>query len=249
MYYDKHRPAMIKKHVKKEEFRKCQTYSKAKMQFGLLRKWLDFGFKVIVWSNGWPAMIWQCSSAWTTQFLTGEEGTEVDPVMYDFLQGMILILALQLLDHLLEIPLNLFSTFVIAENHGFNKQKLGGFFKDVSISQILTLVITPIIYYPLLRIIAETGDNFFIYAGLFITFFMLIIIVLAPLVIMPLFNKFDPIEENLLKRDIEALAIDCKYPVSNIEVVDGSKRSGHSNAFQYGFGKIKKIVIFDTLLD
>lgn len=74
-------------------------------------------------------------------------------------------------------------------------------------------------------------------------------IVLAPLVIMPLFNKFDPIEDNLLKRDIEALATDCKYPVSNIEVVDGSKRSGHSNAFQYGFGKIKKIVVFDTLLD
>ena len=114
---------------------------------------------------------------------------------------------------------------------------------------MVTLILTPIIYYPLLRIIAETGDNFFIYAGLFITVFMLIIIVIAPLVIMPLFNKFDPIEENLLKKDIEALATDCKYPVSNIEVVDGSKRSGHSNAFQYGFGKIKKIVIFDTLLD
>ena len=100
-----------------------------------------------------------------------------------------------------------------------------------------------------MKIIAETGENFFFYAGLFITVFMLIMIVLAPLVIMPLFNKFDPIEDNLLKRDIEALATDCKYPVSNIEVVDGSKRSGHSNAFQYGFGKIKKIVVFDTLLD
>lgn len=96
---------------------------------------------------------------------------------------------------------------------------------------MLNLIISPILYWCLLTIIAKTGENFFIYAGLFITFFVLLMVVLAPLVIMPLFNKFDPIEENLLKQDIHALAQDCNYPVSNIEVVDGSKRSGHSNAF------------------
>ena len=120
---------------------------------------------------------------------------------------------------------------MIADSHGFNNQKLGGFFKDILLSQMLKLILSPLIYWALLSIIYKTGDNFFIYAGLFITFFVLIMVVLAPLVIMPLFNKFDPIEENLLKQDIQALAGDCKYPVSNIEVVDGSKRSGHSNAF------------------
>ena len=121
MYYDKHRPALIKKFVKKEEFRKCQTYSKAKAQFSLLRKWLEFMFKVVVWSNGWPVMIWASTSEWTKKILTSEESPEVDPVTYDFVQGLILIFGLQFLDYLIEIPLNLFSIFVIAENHGFNK--------------------------------------------------------------------------------------------------------------------------------
>lgn len=56
-------------------------------------------------------------------------------------------------------------------------------------------------------------------------------VVLAPLVIMPLFNKFDPLEQNQMRKDIEQLALECKYPLSQVEVVDGSKRSGHSNAF------------------
>jgi len=66
---------------------------------------------------------------------------------------------------------------------------------------------------------------------------------------MPLFNKFEPVEENAIKADIEALAKECAYPLSKVEVVDGSKRSSHSNAFQYGIGSIKKVVIFDTLLE
>lgn len=101
----------------------------------------------------------------------------------------------------------------------------------------------------LLWIIYRTGDAFVFWACLFITVFALLMIVIAPLVIMPLFNKFDPMEDNLLRQDVERLAVSINYPISKVEVLDGSKRSGHSNAFQYGFGKIKKIVIFDTLLE
>lgn len=101
----------------------------------------------------------------------------------------------------------------------------------------------------LLWIMYTTGDNFVFWACLFITVFALLMIVIAPVFIMPLFNKFDPMEENLLKRDVERLATSIKYPISKVEVLDGSRRSGHSNAFQYGFGKVKKIVVFDTLLE
>ena len=93
------------------------------------------------------------------------------------------------------------------------------------------------------------GDQFVFYLGLFITVAVLIFLVLVPICIMPLFNKFEPMEEGLMRKDVEALASSCSYPLSNIEVVDGSKRSSHSNAFQYGVGPIKKIVIFDTLLE
>jgi len=66
---------------------------------------------------------------------------------------------------------------------------------------------------------------------------------------MPIFNRFDPLEDNALKKDIEELATSVKFPLHKIEMVDGSKRSNHSNAFFYGFGKIKKIVLFDSLLE
>ena len=103
--------------------------------------------------------------------------------------------------------------------------------------------------YVLLLIINRTGDYFYLWAGGFLTIVVLLLMVIAPICIMPMFNKYDPIEDNSLKKDIEALAREINYPLSKIEVVDGSQRSSHSNAFQYGFGKIKKIVIFDTLLE
>jgi len=100
----------------------------------------------------------------------------------------------------------------------------------------------------LLWIMYSTGDDFVIWACVFITVFSLLLVVIAPILIMPLFNKFDPMEENKLRQDVVSLAEKIKYPTSAIEVLDGSTRSGHSNAFQYGFGKVKKIVLFDTLL-
>lgn len=139
---------------------------------------------------------------------------------------------------------------MIEDAHGFNKQDFKGYAKDKMKMLLLWFIFEPIQTWTLLWIIDKFGiEKFVFYAGLFITVFVAIFVVLIPIFIMPMFNKFEPIEDNLLKIDIEALAQVCEYPVSKIEVTDGSKRSGHSNAFQYGFGKIKKIVLFDTLLD
>lgn len=113
----------------------------------------------------------------------------------------------------------------------------------------LQVVLLPGLVYFLLWIIQSTGEYFYLYVGSFLTVVILFFVVAAPLCIMPMFYKFDKLEENSLKADIEKLAEDVKYPLSAIEVIDGSTRSGHSNAFQYGFGKIKKIVLFDTLLE
>jgi STE24 endopeptidase len=120
---------------------------------------------------------------------------------------------------------------MITDSHGFNKQDLKGWIKDKLKMLGLVVIISPIQYYCILWIINTTGKNFVIYLGIFITIFILLIMVLAPIFIMPLFYKFDPIEENQLKKDIVALAEDVKYPVQKIEVCDGSKKSGHSNAF------------------
>jgi STE24 endopeptidase len=153
------------------------------------------------------------------------------------------------IDLLLSLPLGLIYKFMVEESHGYNKQTLGGFFKDQLLGILVNLIITPIFMWVLLWIMYTTGDEFVWWSCLFITVFALVMIVISPLIIMPLFNKFDPMEDNLLKKDVERLASSIKYPISKVEVLDGSTRSGHSNAFQYGFGKIKKIVIFDTLLE
>jgi STE24 endopeptidase len=162
---------------------------------------------------------------------------------------MFLIVFLFLVEAVVEYPLALFSQFSIEDQHGFNKQTLGGWFKDQIKVLGLQVVLVPGLVYFLLWIIQSTGEYFYLYAGSFLTVVILFFVVAAPLCIMPMFYKFDKLEENSLKADIEKLAEDVKYPLSAIEVIDGSTRSGHSNAFQYGFGKIKKIVLFDTLLE
>jgi len=101
--------------------------------------------------------------------------------------------------------------------------------------------------YGLLWIIYTTGQKFYFYASLFVLVLALVMVVVGPL-IMQLFNKFDPIEDNQLKTDIERLAAYLKYPLSKIEVINGSKRNNHSNAFFYGIGSFKRIVLYDTLL-
>lgn len=114
---------------------------------------------------------------------------------------------------------------------------------------LVGLILAPPLLLGLLWIIYTTGDNFVFYAGIFMTVMVLLLVILVPYVIMPFFNKFEPLEENQIKKDIEALAVNVNYPLQKVEVIDGSQRSGHSNAYQYGIGKIKKVVLFDTLLE
>lgn len=162
---------------------------------------------------------------------------------------MALILFLDITSDFLLLPFELYNIFQIKEVSGFNKMTFKMWFKDYIKEKILTIVLIVPTIWTILWIIFTTGDNFILYVAIFLTIFVLLLVVIAPTCLMPIFNQYDPIADNPLKVDIENLANILKYPLSKIEVVDGSKRSGHSNAFQYGFGKIKKIVMFDTLLE
>jgi STE24 endopeptidase len=88
-----------------------------------------------------------------------------------------------------------------------------------------------------------------LYLWAFIFVIQLVMLVLYPSLIAPLFNKYSPLPEGSLRSAIEALASNLKFPLRKLYVMDGSKRSGHANAYMYGFGKSKRIVLFDTLLD
>lgn len=123
------------------------------------------------------------------------------------------------------------------------------FFSDKVKGLMLSIVIGGPFLALFLKIIEMGGEKFYIYVWTFTVAFSLFMMTIVPVFIMPLFNKYEPLEEGELKTKIYALAEHLKYPLTNLFVMDGSKRSAHSNAFMFGFGKNKRIVLYDTLMD
>jgi STE24 endopeptidase len=150
---------------------------------------------------------------------------------------------------LTSLPFELYSTFEIERKHGFNKQTYQLFIVDKIKGLVLTAVIGGPFVALLLYIIQVGGPYFYFYVWAFLFAFSVFMMTIVPVVIMPLFNKYEPLPDGPLKTRIYELADQLKYPLTKLFVVDGSKRSSHSNAYMYGFGNNKRIVLFDTLLE
>ena len=116
-------------------------------------------------------------------------------------------------------------------------------------TNILAFVLTPPILAGFLAIIKKTGSQFFYYLWMFGAGLQVFMITIYPIVILPLFNKLSPLEEGKLKTDVEDLAKKLKFPLHELYVIDGSKRSAHSNAYFFGLPWKKHIVIYDTLIE
>lgn len=148
----------------------------------------------------------------------------------------------------IDLPLKIYNTFVIEQKHGFNKETPLFFAKD----QLLKFIVSQVIAIPLLCaviwIVENGGDYFFLYLWIFSIMATLFMMILYPEVIAPLFDKYTPLPDGDLRRKIEALAASVKFPLYKLFIVEGSKRSSHSNAYLYGFHKHKRIVLFDTLV-
>lgn len=123
------------------------------------------------------------------------------------------------------------------------------FFTDLVKTQLLMAAIGSPILAGFLKIIQYFGNSFFYYIWLFVMFVQVFMITFYPIVILPLFNKLTPLQPGELKTDIEALASKLKFPLKHLYVIDGSKRSSHSNAYFSGLPWSKQIVIFDTLIE
>lgn len=162
--------------------------------------------------------------------------------------GLAMIFSLMLISGLIDLPLSLYSQFVIEARHGFNRMTLGLFFGDLAKQTLLGLLIgTPVIL-AVLWLMNAMGPNWWLYVWLFWSGFNLLILFIYPTWIAPLFNKFSPLEDGEMKTRIEALLARCGFRSSGLFVMDGSKRSSHGNAYFTGFGDNKRIVFFDTLL-
>ncbi|HIB30102.1 MAG TPA: M48 family peptidase [Candidatus Marinimicrobia bacterium] len=150
---------------------------------------------------------------------------------------------------LISTPFSLYQNFVIEEDFGFNKMTLKTFILDKLKGYLLTLVLGGVFLTAILFFFEKTGEYGWLYAWGIIGLFMILIQPLFTLVIAPMFNKFTPLEKGELRTAIENYAQKVEFPLSRIDVMDGSKRSAKSNAYFSGFGKQKRIALFDTLLE
>ena len=162
--------------------------------------------------------------------------------------GVMYVGILYLAMHILTLPLSLYSTFGIEAKFGFNQTTPGLFAADFFRSLALSAVLGVPLLIALLWIFEKAPMAWF-WGWLATCAFMIAVVFLAPTLIMPLYNKFEPLEEGELKTEILEMAEKCKFPLNDISVMDGSKRSSKANAFFTGFGSTKRIVFFDTLVE
>jgi STE24 endopeptidase len=234
------------RHVKTElpeEFRDCYDADKYKKSQEYLRENTRFG----IVSDSIVTPI-------TIAFILFGGFNFVDQFARSFnlgsiLTGLIFAGVLMLASQILLIPFSIYSTFVIEEKYGFNKTTPKTFVLDILKTCLLVAVIGGIILSVVLWFFEKAGPLAWLYCWIAITLFQLFLIFIAPVVIMPIFNKFFPLDEGNLKNAINDYAGSQDFKMKGVFTMDGSKRSTKSNAFFTGFGKFRRIVLFDTLIE
>jgi len=216
-----------------EKYHQSQAYLKTRTRFGWAAAAFDLALLLLFWFAGGFEYLDQ----WVRQWSFG-------PV----LTGTLYIGLLLGVKSLLNQPFSLYSTFVIEARFGFNTATPATFAADRIKGLLLAVVIGGPALAGVLAFFQYAGANAWWQCWLAVTLFILGLQYIAPTWIMPLFNKFEPLQEGQLKESILALAQRADYPLQNVLVMDGSRRSKKSNAFFTGFGKHKRIALFDTLI-
>lgn len=159
-----------------------------------------------------------------------------------------LIVAFTVITSMLDLPLEYYSQFVLEQRFGFNKMSIKLWLMDMVKGVALGAALGLPLLWVILTLMGKTGELWWLYTWVFWTGFQLLMMVLYPTVIAPLFNKFSPLQDERLQQRIEGLMQRVGFTSKGLFVMDGSKRSAHGNAYFSGFGANKRIVFFDTLL-
>jgi len=170
---------------------------------------------------------------------------ELQPVI----TGTAVMFSAVLIMTVLDLPFSLYHTFVVEERFGFNRSTPAVFVTDLLKNALLLIIIGGPLIALALWIMEASGGLWWLYVWAVWTVFTLVMFWAYPAVIAPLFNKFSPLDNEALQQRIQALMDKCGFRSKGIFVMDGSKRSGHGNAYFTGFGSNKRIVFFDTLLE
>ncbi|KAJ5568354.1 CAAX prenyl protease 1 [Penicillium hetheringtonii] len=235
-------PKVLEGEVTQKVYDQSQAYGRAKAKFSILSGlYGQIQNLAFIYGDVLPKL-WSVSGLLLAQYLPGRFQGEIS-------QTLVFVFGFNILSTILSIPVSYYQTFVLEEKFGFNKQTFKLWVTDMLKGQMLGVVLgTPIIS-AVLKIVQLTGNSFFYYLWLFGVFLQVFAITIYPIVILPLFNKLSPLQPGEIKTGVEKLAEKLKFPLSELHVIDGSKRSAHSNAYFYGLPWKKHIVIYDTLLE
>ena len=216
-----------------ERYARSQEYTRTRTRFGLVRGAVSLAVVLAWWQAG--------GFEWLDQLLRGLGYGSI-------VTGLLYIGALGLASTVLGLPFRIYSTFVIEQRFGFNRTTPATFAADLLKSLALTLVLGGVLLGAVLVFFEWTGALAWLWCWLAATVFLLVFQFVAPTWIMPLFNTFTPLESGALRDAILDYARRADFPVRDIFVVDGSRRSSKANAFFTGIGRNKRIGLFDTLV-
>jgi len=240
-YYSKPQPpAALASHFTSEVFAKSQSYGRDKAVFSLIstiyKGLLD---QVVLYFDFYP-WCWRVAGLLLAKFGYSTEYEIPHSILYCFIMFF--------LTWLPTIPLSVYSTFVVEAKHGFNKTTVSTFVLDYIKTWGLGFVIGAPFLAAFLKIVQWAGDRFVPWLMGFMVAFQLVLVIIYPTLIQPLFNKLSPLPDGGLRTRIESLASKLHFPLKHLYEIDGSKRSSHSNAYFFGLPWSKHIVIFDTLI-
>jgi STE24 endopeptidase len=226
-------PAAFRGHFEEGDFTRSRAYTLERSRFARLSLFYSAALSLfILFSGVLPA----------AQALAGRLFGEGPFHGAAFLAGVML------LQSLLKLPFSIYSTFRIEGKYGFNTMTWGLYTRDLAKEFLLFLALGLPLLTGLLWVMAHAGPLWWLWAFLLILAFQLVMMVAYPLFIAPLFNRFKPLEEGSLKASLLEMAGALRFPAQGIYVMDGSRRSLHSNAYFTGFGRFRRIVLFDTLI-
>ena len=229
-------PAAFAQTISLAAHQKAADYTLAKGRFGLLSA--AFGAAVLL---GWTLL-------GGLDVLNLAVRDAVQPRFGDMAYQLALLAAFSLIGAVLDLPFELYSTFRIEQRFGFNRMTWKMYFGDMLKTAAVGLLIGLPVAALILWIMGHTGGLWWLWAWAAWMGFNLLILVLYPTVIAPLFNKFEPLADESLKARVQALMTRCGFAAKGLFVMDGSKRSAHGNAYFTGLGAAKRVVFYDTLL-
>lgn len=217
-----------------DRYRRSQEYTRARTRFGFVPAAVDLVLLLVFWGAG--------GFRWLDEQL---RALDFGPLA----TGLLFIGALVAAKLVIDLPFRWYSTFVIEERFGFNKTTPRTFLFDLVKGLLLALILGAPLLAAVLWFFEAAGSLAWLWCWLVVTTFTLVVQFVAPTWIMPLFNKFTPLEEGELREAVLGYAKKVSFPLQGLFVIDGSRRSTKANAFFTGFGSRKRVALFDTLIE